>query len=340
MEFSEPGDYHFLDANENNFGSAIENTMYKDLRLAFYPDPYQQELKDMICAKKREDGYEVTKDKLYLSNGLDEAIDALIRIFAEPGQEEVIITPPTFGMYKVAAQANNVGVVESPLDEDFDLDMADLDTKIKDQTKLVFACSPNNPTGNLLSEEKITQLLEREDVIVIVDETYIPFSQSRGFLDKLDTYPNLVVLDGFSKPWGMAGVRIGKLWAHQEVVNTLNKVKLPYNIPVQTQDIAKKAVSNKDLMKHKVKQILEQKEWLGRELEKLSIVNRVYPSDSNFYLVQFKNNPNYVYQELLNHNIVVRNFNNIPYHPSSAMRIAVGNNSQNQLLISTLQQLG
>ncbi len=312
----------FLDANENPF-----NTPYDR-----YPDPKQWPLKELLATQKS-----VRKEQIMLGNGSDEPIDLVIRIFCEPGRDNIVALDPTYGMYKVAAQTNNVEYREVTLNENFDFEASELLKACDKNTKLIFLCSPNNPTGNSLNETEILQTIEQFDGIVIVDEAYIDFSSRASLLKSLNKYPNLIVLQTFSKAWASAGVRLGMAFASEEIIDLFNKVKYPYNINILTQKYALNILNDYPKIKNWIAMILQEREHLLRELNKLICVEKIYPSDANFLLVKTKD-ANATYQFLVDRGIIVRNRNNVTLC-NNCIRITVGTKAENQMLIETLKTL-
>ena len=312
----------FLDANENPF-----NTPYDR-----YPDPKQWAVKELLATRKG-----VRKEQIMLGNGSDEPIDLVIRIFCDPGIDNVVALDPTYGMYKVAAQTNNVEYREVTLNENFDFEASELLKVCDKNTKLIFLCSPNNPTGNSLNEDEILKTIEQFNGIVIVDEAYIDFSARTSFLKNLNDYPNLIVLQTFSKAWASAGIRLGMAFASEEIIGLFNKVKYPYNINLLTQKYALDLLNNYPKIKNWVAMILKEREGLMKELSKLFCVEKVYPTDANFLLIRVKD-ANKTYQFLVDRGIIVRNRNNVTLC-NNCIRITVGTKAENQMLVETLKML-
>jgi histidinol-phosphate aminotransferase len=310
----------YLDANENPFENGLNR----------YPDPHQAELKKKLSQIKH-----IPTSNIFIGNGSDEAIDLLFRAFCEPGVDNVITLPPTYGMYKVSARINNVRVKEVGLDDFFDMDVNKVLSDVDGNTKLVFLCSPNNPTGNSISRGGIKKLLGEFRGLVVVDEAYIDFSSLPSLIAWIQEFPNLVVLQTLSKAWGLASARIGLCMASEEVIAILNQIKPPYNISGPDQKQAVKALVNESAMKEKVEMIKQQRKWLTDELNKiLKLIFTVYPSDANFLLVKV-NDANRVYQYLSERGIIVRNRSKEP-NCENCLRITVGTESENQKLIQTL----
>jgi len=312
----------FLDANENPYPSAHNR----------YPDPHQKKLKARIAQVK-----DVREEQIFIGNGSDEAIDLLIRAFCEPGADEIMISQPTYGMYSVCAAINNVKVNEVSLTPKFDINLEAAIQAITPQTKLIFLCSPNNPSGNLLSSNKIVELTKNFSGLVIVDEAYIDFSNSESFIAKLRDYPNLVVLQTLSKAWGLASLRLGMCFASTEIISILNKIKPPYNISGLTQDVALDYLDNSARKNDAVKEILLQRTQLAKNLEQLKNVLKVFPSDANFILVKMNDARN-VYHLLLKTGVVVRDRSNVLLC-DNCLRITVGTPDENQKLIDALKRL-
>lgn len=312
----------YLDANENPFPTAYNR----------YPDPLQKKVKQRISALKG-----IAAAKIFLGNGSDEPIDLIIRAFCEPGRDAILITEPTYGMYAVCAGINNVTVKRVTLNSNFDLNVPAIKQALDSSIKIIFLCSPNNPSGNLLSKEKITELITSIDCLVVIDEAYIDFANDSGFLPSLNQYPNLIVLQTFSKAWGLAGLRLGMAFASEEIISVLNKIKYPYNINVLTQQVALEKLSSIEEKNKQVRAILDQRIFLIQELQTLSIVLHIYPTDANFVLVKMKD-AHYVYNQLIKHGIIVRNRSTVTLC-ADCLRITVGTTEENKKLIETLKTL-
>jgi len=315
----------FLDANENSFGSPLTKWYNR------YPDPLQWELKKKIAAIKN-----VAAENMLLGNGSDECIDLLIRAFCEPKEDNIIICPPTYGMYEVYANINNVEVKEVPLLPGFQLNMEGLEAAIDSNTKLIFLCSPNNPTGNSLEREDIEVILNNFEGLVIVDEAYINYSRSRSFIAELSDYPNLVVMQTFSKAWGLAALRLGMTFASKEIIGILNKIKPPYNINQSTQELALKALENLEDVNAMIKETVRERDALIKELATVSFVQKIYPTDANFVLVKMSNATE-VYNYLKEQGIIVRNRSNVILC-DDCLRITVGTPEQDGKLIQALKE--
>jgi histidinol-phosphate aminotransferase len=315
----------FLDANENSFGSPLTKWYNR------YPDPMQWELK-----KKISDIKSVPAEKILLGNGSDECIDLLIRAFCNPQQDNILICPPTYGMYEVYAHINDVEVKEVPLLADYQLNLEGIEAAINENTKLIFLCSPNNPTGNSLEHDDIEIILNNFEGIVVVDEAYINFSRHRSFISELNDYPNLVVMQTFSKAWGLAALRLGMNYASKEIIDILNKIKPPYNINQATQELAFKALDHLDNVNVMIKETVKERELLVKELVQLSVVKKVYPSDANFVLAKMTN-ATAIYDFLKGKGIIVRNRSNVILC-EDCLRITVGTPEQDRQLIEALKE--
>lgn len=313
----------FLDANENSFGSPLTKWYNR------YPDPLQWELKKRIADIKKVDA-----ENILLGNGSDECIDLLIRAFCEPGKDNIIICPPTYGMYEVYAHINDVPLKEVPLMVNYQLNIEGLEAAIDKETKLIFLCSPNNPTGNSLEREDIEIVLNNFNGIVVVDEAYINFSRHRSFLAELKEYPNLVVMQTFSKAWGLAALRLGMSFASKDIIGILNKIKPPYNINQATQELALKALDNLDDVNNMIRETVQERDVLVKEMMQFPFVQKIYPSDANFILVKMEN-ATAIYEFLKAKGIIVRNRSQVILCEDS-LRITVGTPQQDQQLIQAL----
>lgn len=320
---TEAGDTVLLDANENSLGSVLGNSLNR------YPDPYQKKLKTSIS-----DMLNVSSESLFLGNGSDEAIDLLLRIFCEPGVDCILTFPPTYGMYKVSADINSISIIESPLDEKFEISVEEALRLPTKNTKLALVCSPNNPTGNAIPLEQIEALLKSFRGYVVVDEAYVDFCPEKSALRLFQKYENLIVLRTFSKAWGLAGIRLGIAIAQKEVIALLNKVKSPYNISKLTQDAALKALTQRENMRHMAQVINAQREQLSRKLQSLSIVEKVYPSDANFILAKFKNSK-LAFDALTNARVIVRDRSSVK-GCEHCLRITIGSQEENDMVCSIL----
>jgi histidinol-phosphate aminotransferase len=314
----------FLDANENSLGSPLNENFHR------YPDPLQKELKEKISGLKN-----LPTQNIFVGNGSDEAIDLLIRAFCTPSLDNILIFPPTYGMYEVCAAVNDVSVKKVVLAPGFQLNLDGALKAIDSNTRLIFICSPNNPTGNLIGSEDIESLLQNFNGIVVIDEAYIDFADTASWLKKINTYPNLVVLQTLSKAWGLAALRIGLAFASQEIISILNKIKSPYNVSGITQALALKALVSKKNSEEKISIIIAEKKRLERTLPRFDFVEEVFPSDANFLLVKV-NDATRIYNYLLTKNIVVRNRSNQPLC-ENCLRITIGTPLENEQLIEALQ---
>jgi histidinol-phosphate aminotransferase len=312
----------YLDANENPYPSPYNR----------YPDPLQRKVKERLAKIKA-----VDPSQVFLGNGSDEAIDLLIRAFCEPHVDSILITEPTYGMYAVCAGVNAVEVQRVALTGDFDIDLPAVEESIRPSTKLIFLCSPNNPTGNLLDRARIIALLRNFRGLVVIDEAYIDFARTPGFTTDLREFPNLVVLQTFSKAWGLAGLRLGIAFASPEIISILNKIKYPYNISIKTQELALVSLEQESKKDHWVSEILKERERLIKQLEVLRIVQNIYRSDSNFILVRVQDAA-FTYRYLAEKGIIVRDRSNVRLC-NSCLRITVGTPQENKKLTETLEQL-
>jgi histidinol-phosphate aminotransferase len=315
----------FLDANENSFGSIPEGNYNR------YPDPHQTVLKKRIAEIKK-----INRNKIFIGNGSDEAIDLLYRAFCEPGKDSAIIMPPTYGMYKVAAEINNVKIKEVPLTQSFDIDVDNLIATIDGSVKLIFICSPNNPSGNLLNRDAIIKTLSSFNGIVVIDEAYIDFAKSKSWIYSQEKFNNLVVLQTFSKAWGLANIRAGLAIADEKIISIFNKIKYPYNINGLTQQLVLTALNYTEKKEKVVNKIISEREKLRKELLRFNFVKHVFYSDANFLLVSVKE-ANNVYDFLLQNKIIVRNRSNM-INCNECLRFTVGTEEENKRLIETLSK--
>ncbi|MBN7816089.1 histidinol-phosphate transaminase [Algoriphagus pacificus] len=316
----------FLDANENPYGSITDQDFNR------YPDPYQSDLKTEISKIK-----EVPADQIFLGNGSDEAIDLLFRAFCNPGKDNVILLPPTYGMYEVSASINDVAIRKVPLTSDFQMQPEKVFAAVDDQTKIIFICSPNNPSANKLKRDDIIQVLENFKGIVVVDEAYIDFSDEPSFTTQLEQYPNLLVMQTFSKAWGLASLRLGMAFGSKEIIAILNRIKPPYNISGLTQDTVLASLKNYDKVKSMTQEILEEREFLKNELSKLPFVQKIHPSHANFLLVKIPNAMK-VYQDLIEQKIIVRNRAKVLLC-EDCLRISVGTRAENEAFLENLKKV-
>lgn len=312
----------FLDANENPYDTGYNR----------YPDPYQMEVKKRISELKG-----AQTEQIFLGNGSDEPIDLLFRAFCNPGVDNVVAIEPSYGMYTVSAGINDVEVKKVLLTENFELDSQKLLNAANEKTKLVFLCSPNNPSGNLLSKTEIINILSNFNGLVVVDEAYIDFAPGESLLPELEKHPNLVVLQTFSKAWGLAGIRLGMVFASPEIIAVLNKIKFPYNINQLTQQRVMQSLQNVEEKETWVKTIISERGKLAKELEKLNFVQKVYPSDANFLLVKM-NDARKKFEYLMNEGVIVRDRSKVVLCENS-LRITVGSPEENRELIKKLESL-
>ncbi len=319
-EFKGEGDFTLLDANENPYNNGLNR----------YPDPLQLDLKKRLSALKN-----VALEQVFLSNGSDEAISLITTVFCEPTQDNIIILPPTFGMYRVAADVANVEVREVNLTLDFQPDVEAILKAADARSKLLFICTPNNPTGNSAQPELIRELLQKFKGIVVVDEAYIDFSEQESCINYLDEFPNLIVTQTFSKGWGMAGVRLGMTFANEEIVSYLNKVKMPYNVNELTQWVAMQAIDNQAKTQAKIQTILQERKKLEAAFSRFSFVKKIFPSDANFLLVQVENAQE-LYDFLIKNKVIVRSRANVPMCEGS-LRFSVGREAENKHLMACLE---
>lgn len=311
----------FLDANENTTVISSQNR---------YPDPLQTILKNKVAVWKN-----VAVENIFIGNGSDEPIDLLIRATCNPGKDNILICPPTYGMYEVAAQINDVGIKRVLLQSDFQLDVTGILAAVDVNTKLIFLCSPNNPTGNLLQEDAVRSLLENFNGLVIVDEAYVDFAKGPSWVAALDRYANLVVLQTFSKAWALAGARVGMAFTDASVIDVLNKIKPPYNISQQSQEAAIAALTQQSEVKEAISNIQEERKALVVQLLQFSFVSEVFPSEANFVLIRVAD-ANALYQFLCTQNIIVRNRSQQPLC-EECLRITVGNRIENEILLAALK---
>lgn len=312
----------FLDANENPLNEPYNR----------YPDPLQNTLKKKVSTIKNIDA-----NKIFFGNGSDEPIDIVIRIFCEPNKDNIVAIDPTYGMYQVCADINGVEYRKVLLNQDYSLSADRLLSATDTNTKLIFLCSPNNPTANSLNKDQVLKVLQSFQGIVIIDEAYIDFSEYESWLSQLDNYPNMVVLQTLSKAWGLAALRFGIAFASPQIINLFNKVKYPYNINILTQNKVLEELDKEDLKKNWVKTLIEERTQLFHQLNNIPLVEKVYPSDANFLLVKVKD-ANKTYQQLVNCGIIVRNRNTVSLC-NNCLRITVGTHTENQQLIESLKNL-
>lgn len=315
-------DMIFLDANENPFDSKYNR----------YPDPQQDTVKHILSQQKG-----VSKANILLGNGSDEVLDLIFRAFCNPNIDNVITLPPTYGMYEVLANINAVNVVKIQLTENFQPNVEQILEVQNNNSKLLFLCSPNNPTANSLASERVEQLIKKFRGIVVIDEAYIDFSKEESWLSRLEEFPNVIITQTLSKAYGMAGIRLGACYASEEIIRILNKIKPPYNINTLTQNKAIERLLDSNTIELDVKRIISDRVLLANELSKINCIETIYPSDTNFLLVKV-DNANKRYQQLLAHGIVVRNRTSQPLC-DNCLRFTVGTFMENEKLIKALKKI-
>lgn len=312
----------FLDANENPYNSPFNR----------YPDPLQKDLKKTISEIKN-----VPVEKIFVGNGSDEAIDLLFRAFCEPKEDNVVAIEPTYGMYKVCADINDIQYRNVKLNDNFDIEAYKLIDAANAKTKIIWLCSPNNPTGNSLNRTEVHKLLKWFRGLVVIDEAYVDFSRGGSYASFIDEYPNLVILQTMSKAWANAATRVGFVFASPEIINVLNTIKYPYNVSLQNQQHALEELKKADQIQDWVNTILKQREWLLFELLKLNVVIKIYPTDANFVLVKVKDAA-MVYKYLTSKGVIIRNRSNLALL-DDCIRITVGSPEENKLLIHEMKKL-
>ena len=315
-------DMVFLDANENPFENGVNR----------YPDPHQNTLKTLLSKIKK-----VPKDNMMLGNGSDEILDLIFRMFCEPYVDNVIILPPTYGMYEVLANLNAVETIKVPLSGDFQPEIDTILNVSNSKSKILFLCAPNNPTGNSFSNADVENLIKKFGGIVVIDEAYIDFSEKRSWLDRLSEFPNLIITQTLSKAYGMAGIRLGICYASAEIITVLNTIKPPYNVNVLTQNKAIESLRNVDLVKNQIDEILKERTYLIDELNKINFISKIYPSDANFILIKV-DDANKRYHQLISKGLVIRNRTN-QHGCENCLRITVGTSAENKQLLKILKQL-
>ena len=313
----------FLDANENPYNTPNNR----------YPDPLQRDLKAMLAPAKG-----VRPEQIFLGNGSDEAIDLLYRCFTRPGQDNVVAIEPTYGMYQVCADINDVAYRPVQLDADFQLSADRLLAACDEQTKIIWICSPNNPTGNLMNRQEILHLLRTFQGLVVVDEAYSDFSAEPPFRLELDQHPNLVVLNTFSKAWGCAAIRLGMAFASPEIIAILNKVKYPYNVNRLTQEAAIEQLQKDYEVKRWVNSLLAERSRLIQEFATLPVCRHIFPTDANFFLARVTD-ASHIYRYLVDTGIIVRNRTNVTLC-KDCLRITIGTRPENDALLEALKKLG
>ncbi len=312
-----------LDANENSLGSPLLKWYNR------YPDPYQSKVKEKMAFVKQ-----IAANQIFLGNGSDECIDILFRTFCEPGKDNIIICPPTYPMYEVGANINDIVIQKAPLLPDYQLNVAHIEQLVNERTKIIWICSPNNPTGNSLDRIDIETILNHFDGIVVVDEAYINFSKQKSFVQSLIDYPNLVVLQTLSKAWGLAGLRLGMCFASPEIVGYMNKVKAPYNINIVTQDLALQALDEVGQVNDMIQHLVDMRIALAEVITSMPHVIKVFPSDTNFLFVKIPH-ARKLYEYLLTEGIIVRDRSSLELCEDS-LRITVGNEQENTALVDAM----
>ncbi len=317
-----------LDANENTLGSCFE---FENLLLNRYPDPNQNELRESLSNL-----IGVKKKNIFFGVGSDEIIDLIFRIFCEPGVDNVIIPEPTYGMYKVAGDINNIEVKSIPLDSDFQPDVKRIIESCNDYTKLLFLCSPNNPTGNIIEKTRIIELIRKFNGVVVIDEAYMDFAEENSLINDSKDYPNLIVLRTFSKAWGLAGVRCGFCIANEFIISLLFNIKAPYNISKLTAYSIIKALENNDRRIKLIEEIVKEREWLQAELKTLNGIDKVFDSSSNYILFRCRNARD-VYRLLASKGIIIRDRSN-QLNLDNCLRVSVGSRNENKKFLTALKE--
>jgi histidinol-phosphate aminotransferase len=314
-----------LDANENSLGSPLTKWYNR------YPDPYQKQLKEKLAFVKQ-----IAANQIFIGNGSDECIDILFRTFCEPGKDNIIICPPTYPMYEVSGNINDIAVQKAPLLLDYQLNVAHIEQLVNANTKIIWICSPNNPTGNSLDRIDIETILNHFDGIVVVDEAYINFSKQKSFVQSLIDYPNLVVLQTLSKAWGLAGLRLGMCFASPDIIGYMNKVKAPYNINIVTQELALQALEEVGQVNDMIKLLVDMRNALTEVIASMPHVIQVFPSDTNFILVKIPQ-ARKLYEFLMSKGIIVRDRSALELCEDS-LRITVGTEQENTLLVDAMYE--
>ena len=312
----------YLDANENPFDTGLNR----------YPDPQQNLVKAALAKIKN-----VSREQLLLGNGSDEVLDLIFRVFCEPKVDTVIVLPPTYGMYEVLANTNDVGLIKISLLDNYQPNVDEILKAQNSQTKLLFLCSPNNPTANSFNADKIETLIKKFTGIVVIDEAYIDFSSQESWIGRLNEFPNLIVIQTLSKAYGLAGIRLGACYSSTKIISVLNKIKPPYNVNQLTQQTALKALQNSIKTNNEIAIIISERNKLKTDLEEISFIVKVYPSDANFLLVKV-DNAIVRYHQLVEHEIIVRNRTNLPLC-ENCLRFTVGTKEENKKLMNTLKLL-
>jgi histidinol-phosphate aminotransferase len=313
-------EFVFIDANENPFDTGLNR----------YPDPQQTLVKEALSKLKG-----ISEEQILLGNGSDEVLDLIFRVFCEPRVDNVIVLPPTYGMYEVLANTNAIELVKIPLVENFQPNVKEIIKGQDAKTKLLFLCSPNNPTANSFDANKIETLIKEFNGIVVIDEAYIDFSIEDSWLCRLDEFPNLIVTQTLSKAYGLASIRLGICYASKEIISILNKIKPPYNVNQLTQDVALQSLFNQEKVKNEIAIIISERNQLIRDLQNVEIVEKVYPSDANFLLVQV-DDATLRYKQLVKLGIIARN-RTTHILCDNCLRFTVGTPDENKKLINTLK---
>jgi histidinol-phosphate aminotransferase len=316
----------FLDANENSLGSPLPKNYNR------YPDPHQWKIKQKLAEIKG-----VPTQNIFIGNGSDECIDILYRGFCNPGIDNVIICPPTYGMYEVNAAINDVEIRRARLLDDFQLDLINLENLVDEKTKLIWICSPNNPTANSINRHDVETVLNNFDGIVVIDEAYINFSRQKSFISELTEYPNLVVMHTLSKAWGLAALRLGMAFASEDIIAVFNKIKPPYNIGQATQELVLQALENVAEVNKFIRELVDSRDELAASLKNVPVVEKIFPSDANFLLVKVKD-AKAIYKYLLTKAIVVRDRSRVELC-EGCLRITVGTKEENEQLINVLNTI-
>ncbi len=315
-------DMVFLDANENPYENGVNR----------YPDPKQKDVKKALAAVKN-----CNPDNMVLGNGSDEVLDLIFRVFCEPKEDAIIALPPTYGMYKVLANTNNIELINIPLLKSFQPNVEEIIRQQTSNTKILFLCSPNNPTANSFDAFKVEKLLKEFQGIVVIDEAYIDFSTKESWLSRLNEFSNLIVTQTLSKAYGLAGIRLGTCYASQEIISILNKIKPPYNVNQLTQEAALNGLKKQEKVNQEIESIIEERNQLIKDLQEIELVKEIYPSDANFLLVKV-DDANKRYDQLIEQGIVVRNRSN-QVLCDNCLRFTIGTKQENEKLIETLKEL-
>ncbi len=317
----------FLDANENSLGSVTDEVHNR------YPDPLQSDLKIEIAALEN-----IAANQIFLGNGSDECINVLIQCFCVSGKDKVVILPPTFSMYEHAAHVMNIGITEVFLKEEtFQLNVDEILTQSKDNgVKIIFICSPNNPTGNLMNEQAIETVLNSFNGLVVIDEAYQDFAGNKSWVTRLNDFENLVVINTFSKAWGMADARLGMLFANKEIIQYLNIIKMPYNVTQHTINLALEALNKLDVKNQFINELLSGRKWLENQMKEIKFIYKIYPSDANFILFKVED-ANGLYKYLLSKKVIVRNRDKAPLL-KGCLRVSVGTAAENSKFIEALKE--